>query len=351
MHFKASTSSIAKIVSLAQTVAKTKSTTPILTTVLLSVEGSRLTVTATDLDISLEQTLAVESDEDGSICAPAHGLAQMLGALGSVDVEVRSKENHSLEIKSGRTKAKARGLPGAEYPTITIPETSQEVDAQPLLEAIRKTAFACSSDETRYNLTGVYVDGGIYVATDGHRLAKALGDDVLKGTIPASGLRRLAKMAEGHDVISVGQDGTLIAFGVPGKRLCVRTVDGIFPDYGQVIPKTSESKATVNRLDLIQMVKRVSVITSGAEQPVKLSVGESIVGAVTNPDAGEMSDEVACELDGPAIECAANAKYLLESLAGLDAQTVTLGFTDALAPIKITADGEDTIMVVMPMRV
>jgi DNA polymerase-3 subunit beta len=375
MELRIAVSELSRAVSLMQGIVQRKNTMPVLSHVLLDVsvgpDGSgQLTLSATDLDVGMRTRRPCEVISPGSVTIPARALADMVRVLPGPDVTLKRLPNQHVEVKSGRTKARLMALSADEFPALPSYEDVSFVslDATLLADMVDKTLYAASTDETRYNLNGVYFEPDaetpgklVMVATDGHRLVRiertfdgaklSLKNPVI---LPRKGLgemRRLLDDGDGPVELGFRENQAVVRRGetVLGMRL----IDGQFPDYKQVIPRVTDKIVRVSRGELVDALKRVSVLASDKMQPVKLSLNrDQLVVGCTNPETGEISDDVPVEYAGQAIEIAFNARYLVEGLASLTDKNILLKLTDNLSPgLIVGVDEIRHLCVVMPMRI
>jgi DNA polymerase III subunit beta len=370
MELRIPVAELSRAVSLAQGVVQRKNTMPILSHVLLHAAEGTLTLTATDLDVGVRTERACEVTTPGSLTIPARSLADIVRELPGPDVTLKKLANQNVEVKSGRTRARLMALSADEFPALPpYAEASfVSLDATLFLDMVDKTLYAASQDETRYNLNGVLFEPGsgegplTMVATDGHRLvrmertvdgSKGFG---LKGPVilPRKGLAEVRRVfgSEGEGNLELGFKDNHAVVRRGTTMMGMRLVDGQFPDYKQVIPKLADKIVRVSRQDLVDGLKRVSVLSADKLQPVKLALTkDQLVVSCTNPEAGEISDDVPVEYAGQAIEVAFNARYLLEALASLADKNVLIKLTDNLSPgLLVGVDEPRHLCVVMPMR-
>ena len=379
MELRISVAELSRVVSLAQGVVQRKNTMPVLTHVLLDAgtdaEGNgRLQLIATDLDVGIKASRPCEVITPGSVTIPARALADMVRVLPGPDVVLKRLPNQHVEVRSGRTKARLMALSADEFPSLPAYESATfvKVDQTLLTDMVEKTLYAASQDETRYNLNGVFfeppttADGPLtMVATDGHRLVRVertfegASNFRLKGPVilPRKGLSELKRVLDGAGDVEGGQ----IELGFHDNHAVVRKgqtvlgmrlVEGQFPDYKQVIPKLADKIVRVTRSDLVESLKRVSVLAQDKMQPVKLAISkDQLVVGCTNPETGEITDDVGVEYAGQSLEVAFNARYLVEALISLDDKNVLLKVTDNLSPgLLVGVDEPRHLCVVMPMR-
>ena len=376
MDLKIGVPELTRALARAQGIVEKKSTMPILAHVLLEARsGGELAVSATDLDVSVSGVHAAEVTKEGGIAVSARHLFDIVKSLtGEKTVSLKRTPNNHLEVKAGQAEFRLVGLPAEDFPALPKFEKVPFVAVDPdvILELVEKTAFAASTDETRYNLNGVYfepVSGSMrLVATDGHRLSMAdaavEGDFKLKkGVIlPRKGISELRKLLseamEGAEEKPKGEMGfaeNSAIFRRPGVLLVMRLIEGSFPDYRQVIPKAGEKVASVGRERLLQTLRRVSLLSSEKSNAVKLELSKgNLRVAAQNPDLGEAREDLPVEYDGEPLKIGFNAKYLIDVLGVLGDGDVRLELADDLSPGVVRpsgAPGEHFTAVIMPMRI
>jgi DNA polymerase-3 subunit beta len=376
MELRISVAELSRVVSLAQGVVQRKNTMPVLTHVLLdagvdAAGNGRLQLTATDLDVGIKASRPCEVVTPGAVTIPARALADMVRVLPGPDVVLKRLPNQHVEVKSGRTKARLMALSADEFPTLPAYDAAHfvTVDNTLLVDMVDKTLYAASTDETRYNLNGVFfeppttADGPLtMVATDGHRLVRVertfagANGFRLKGPVilPRKGLSELKRVLDGADgeTVELGFHDNHAVVRKGNTLLGMRLVEGQFPDYKQVIPKLADKVVRLSRQDLVDSLKRVSVLAQDKMQPVKVTLGrDQLIVSCTNAETGEISDDVPVEYAGTSIDVAFNARYLVEALASLDDKNVLLKVTDNLSPgLLVGVDEPRHLCVVMPMR-
>jgi DNA polymerase-3 subunit beta len=377
MELRISVAELSRIVSLAQGIVQRKNTVPVLSHVLLDATvdadgNGRLQLTATDLDVGVKSSRACEVIAPGAVSIPARALADMVRVLPGPDVVLKRLPNQHVEVKSGRTKARLMALSADEFPTLPAYDAAHfvAVDRTLLVDMVDKTMYAASNDETRPNLNGVFfeppstADGPLtMVATDGHRLVRVertfagANGFRLKGPVilPKKGLNELKRVLDGTDgnePVELGFHDNHAVVRRGSTLLGMRLVEGQFPDYKQVIPKLADKVVRLTRQDLLDSLRRVSVLVQDKLQPVKVTLGrDQLLVSCTNPETGEISDDVPVEYAGAGLEVAFNARYIVEALASLDDKNVLLKVTDNLSPgLLVGVDEPRHLCVVMPMR-
>ena len=376
MELKIGVQELARALARSQGIVEKKSTMPILSHVLLeAAKGDELHVSATDLDISVSSEHACEVLKEGKVAVPAKQLYEIVRSLPEKDAVLKRASNNYLELRSGAAEFRIVGLPADDFPALPRFEKVQlvPIDPKPMLEMIDLTGFAVSSDETRYNLNGVYFEpaaGSLRaVATDGHRLSlaeRALPGDfhVKKGVIlPRKGLAEMKKLlleaAEGETMLGFVENSAVLQR--PRVKLVMRLIEGVFPDYRQVIPKAGEKRFTVGRDRFLDTLRRVSLLSSDKAHAVKLDLQAGLLRVLSqSPDLGEAKEDVPVEYQGEPLKIGFNARYLMDVLAALAAlepvavQDVAMELADDLSPGVLRPAGESATKftaVVMPMRI
>jgi DNA polymerase-3 subunit beta len=376
MELKIAAHDLARALARSQGIVEKKTTMPILSHVLIEAKGAKaLHISATDLDVSISSEHECEVAKEGSLAVPAKSLYEIIRSLPEKDVTLKKAHNNFLEIRSGPSEFKIVGLSPDDFPVLPRFEKVPFVAVDPaaLLDQIDRTSFAVSSDETRYNLNGVFFEPsqGVLrlVATDGHRLSlserAAPGDFALKrGVIlPRKGLHELRKLlleaTESGKEKPEGRFGFVenaAIFGRPGVVLAMRLIEGLFPDYKQVIPKQGTIFVKVGREALLTTLRRVSILSTDKAHAVKLELdGKTMKVLSQNPDLGEAKEEITVEYNGGPLKIGFNARYLTDVLGVVKSDDVLIEMENDLSPGVVKGadpekDGGFTA-VVMPMRI
>lgn len=375
MELKIGVSELTRALGRSQGIVEKKSTMPILSHVLLEAKkGTDLIVSATDLDLAVSSEHKCEVLKEGAVAVSARHLYDIVKALPEQTVTLKKASNNYLEVRSGPSEFKIVGLPAEDFPALPRFEKVPFEDVAPaaLLEMIERTFFAVSTDETRYNLNGVFFEPSAealrLVATDGHRLS--LAEKALDATfglkrgviLPKKGLQELKKLlseaaesGEEKPEAKLGFVENSAIFRRPGVVLVMRLIEGLFPDYKQVIPKAGEKVVKVGRGRLLETLRRISLLSSDKAHAVKLELGKGVLRVQSqNPDLGEAKEEVPVDYAGEALKIGFNARYLMEVLGVVKSQDVVLELADDLSPGVMKGGGEEDqgfTAVVMPMRI
>lgn len=351
-------------------VVERKSTMPILSNTLLAVTGTEVTMTGTDLDVGTVTSYPVEGAKAGRVAVDARKLHDIVKEITEPKISLKRLDNNWLEVSAGKARFKITGLSPDEFPNLPDVASAKfaAIPAKTLAEMLDKTAFSVSTDETRYNMSGVFVEKGEdgkkavlrMVSTDTHRLSKIektldKAPELPAGAIlPRKGVAEIRKLCDeaGDGAVELGfAAGNAVARS--GKTVVVmRLVEGQFPPYGSVIPKSSTGIMGVDRNRFAASLRRISVLSSERIKGVKLEISKGgLVISASNPEFGEAREEL--EVDTPlALEIGFNAKYLLDALAVMTEDVVELSLTDDSSPGVLRGKGNaDYLYVIMPMRI
>lgn len=371
-----------KLVSRMQGVAERKSTMPILSNVLLAVEGpSALRIAATDLYLSMAGKMTADVSKGGSVAVSAKDLLERVKMMPDGPIHLATQENASTTLKAQGSARKytLRGMPGDDFPPLPAPAEGAPtlaLEVAVLSQLIAKTYYSISTDETRAHLNSALFewDGDIVrmVTTDGHRLSKV--EVKVKGRqasatmlIPLKAIQELRRLCDealaelgkdsGKDasppLIQITQSGSSAFFQTGGTTFSVKLVDAQFPPYSQVIPQSSDKVVKLPRAAFADALRAVSVAASERTGGVKLTLTPGTMRITSeSPESGDGSDEVPVDYSGPGLTIGFNAKYFLDILSALDGEDVSLSLSGELDPAVLRPGSElQFLAVVMPMRI
>ena len=349
-------------------VITTNPVVPILENFLFEIDKNNLTVTASDLQTSMITEINIESKEKGSIAVPARILLDTLKNLPDQPVTFSiDQASYSVEISSDNGRYKLSGENATDFPKVPVVSNdfSASVSSDVLSKAINNTIFATSSDELRPAMTGVYVNLGekntTFVATDGHRLVRYRRTDIKSETgntiiIPRKALNILkATLPSDNTDVSIDFNLSNAFFKFGNIRMICRLIDERYPDYENVIPSSSTIKMTINRLDFLSSLKRISIYANRTTHQVRLKItgSELQVSAEDLDFSNEANERLTCEHEGEDIEIGFNARFIIEMLSNLQTEQIRLGMTASnKAGLIMPADkekDEDILMLVMPV--
>lgn len=354
-----------------QGVVEKKNTMPILSNMLFTAEGNSVEIVATDLEIGLRGQYAAEVSKAGAVTVSAKKMYEIVRELPAEDIQIKVEDNNWVKIVSGHSQFKLVGMPKDEYPS--LPDVAEEgmiaIEGDTLRDMIKKTLYAVGENDARYVLNGLFVHmtqtkGGLnirMVGTDGHRLsmidrvidAKHKEESIIIPKKAMLELRRLLEEDAPKTELRIGFSKNHALFKRDGLVMVSKLIDGNYPNYLQVVPAKSTKKVSVPKEEFSHAVKRVSILSKEKTNAVKLQLEKGLlVLSTNNPDVGEASEELTVDYKGEGITIGFNSRYLMDVLAAMDRQTITLELNDALSPCLISEEGDELYKcVVMPMRV
>src|SRR6266550_980822 len=331
-----------------QSIVERRNTMPILGNVLIEAQKGSVRVTATDLEVGVRGSVDAEVAKEGTVTVNAKKIYEIIREVPNEQVQLKRLDNDWVEIRSGKSVFKIVGMDAKEFPQFPKFDGKgmSTTPASTIHEMIERTIFSVSTDETRYSLNGVFIEEGEggkvrMVATDGHRLAfeeKVVGSlGLTKGVIlPRKGFKENMGLVTKEKV-----------------ELFMRLIDGDFPDYTKVIPKGNPNIAKLEHDELLQALRRVSILSSERYKGIRMEFSDGKVSiSANNPDLGEAVEEIEAEYNGKPLSIGFNARYLLDVLGVLTGDgEINIELKDELSPSIIRKSGVDSYLyVLMPMR-
>jgi len=339
----------------------------VLTGLHLRADGEGLTVTGTDLDLTVRTQLRTPVETEGETVVPARLLTDIARALppGEVDIQVDDDE---VQITSARAQFSVRTLPTADFPTLPQPTGDDvTVPAGDLAQAFRQVVRAASSDDARPILTGVLMaargDGLRLVATDSYRLAlRDLPEAQVLGPgqqvlVPSRALEELGRILDASKDVTMRLGEREVAFEVSddaqSAQVTCRLIAGDFPSYEPLIPDSHENRLEVDRAALLDGARRLRLLARDTNAPLRMELRpDSIELTVISQDVGSASEEVDATYEGEQTTVAFNPDYLIEGLDAAGGDTVELVRLDALKPAVLRTPGQgEFLYLLMPVRV
>jgi DNA polymerase-3 subunit beta len=366
MDFRIGKNDLLRGLYLTHGIADRKNTIPILANVLIRASGKdKVLFAATDLKVAMMVGEIAKVDEEGGITVGARQLYEIVKGLGGEEVRLQRTEQNWLFIESGKTEFKVVGMSDRDFPKLpSVDEVPcSKVESGVLGEMIAKTLISISQDETRPHLASVLFESdgekATMVSTDGHRLSKVscampdgpkLAAGVLLPRKGISEIRRALEGSEGPSQIGVDQGAFVLKFAQ--VVLSVKLGEGMFPPYDQVIPKDNDKKVVVGREELLDALRRVSIIASDKTWGIRLSVEKGKLSIeADNPDLGNAKAKLDVSYKGPGLQIGFNARYFIDLLAEMSAKEVSIELGGDLDPALVKpCDGTEYLGVIMPMR-
>jgi DNA polymerase III subunit beta len=354
-----------------QGVVERKTTIPILSNYLLEAAGDKLSLTATDLDLSLRTSCSVKVKKEGACTIPARKLHDYVKLLPDADITIRLLENHWVSIRCGRSNTKMVGMARSNFPSLPAFPTAGvvKIPAQALRGLITKTGFAIANEESRYTLNGALMvlkpESITMVATDGHRLAHIeRGGEKFEGVsgemktlVPKKCMDELKSLLDSTDAeaIEFAKDESTLFFRIGPRLLTSRQLTGQFPNFEAVLPKDNNKSITLHGEELSAAISRVAQFADERSRAVRLKLekGELKLSA-SSTETGESEDSLEADYNGDPLTIGFNAAYLLDFLKAVGAGDVKLELKDAQSAGQLRpAESEDYKYryIVMPMRI
>ncbi|MBV8821102.1 MAG: DNA polymerase III subunit beta [Acidobacteriaceae bacterium] len=374
MEISVNKTELLKELTATQGVVERKTTIPILSNFLFEATDNKLTLTATDLDLSLRTSCNAKVKKEGSCTIPARKLYDYVKLLPDGDISIKLMENHWVQIRSGRSNTKMVGMARANFPAVpAFPDNlALKLPATVLKNLIAKTIFAISNEESRYTLNGallvIKAESLTMVATDGHRLAHVehAGKDSkfagvtgeMRTLVPKKAMAELNTLLNSTDVDTVdfAKDDTTLFFRVGGRVLTSRQLTGQFPNYEAVLPRDNHKSILLHGDDLNGAIQRVAQFAderSGAIR-VKLEKNELRISG-SSTESGESEDSLETTYDSDPMVIGFNSVYLIDFLKVNGSGDVRLELKDSQSAGQLRpadADSEYKYRyIVMPMRI
>lgn len=350
-----------------QNIVSTRTTLPVLSNVLLRADGSRLDLTATDLDVTISSAVEASVEKPGAVTLPAKKLFGIVKELPTPQIELEVDEKNTCRITAGASFYKINGLAAEEFPPMPKFAEHRKISLpqEKLKSLLRKTSFAISTDESRFVLNGIFLSLKDHkvtlVATDGRRLAMAEEEvDVPPSSqgeciVPSKAITELNRLLGSKNDVEIKFTDNQAAFLLGGEKdystlIISKLIDGNYPNYRQVIPGEAKERITIVREELLQALRRAEIMTSEKSNSVKLNFGKNKLEITANtPEVGEARESIAINYKGTDMAIAFNPVYMMDPLRNVDNDEVYLELIDELSPGVIKINGP-FLYVLMPMR-
>jgi DNA polymerase-3 subunit beta len=368
MKLICSQSDLSSNLSLVSRAVPSRPTHPVLANILLQADAktNQVSLTAFDLSLGIRTSFTAEVLESGAIALPAKLLVDITSRLPEGEITLDDESGDAggegiivtLKPKSGRYQVRAMGA--EEFPELPVIENAEAITltTAALIEGLKGSLFATSSDETKQVLTGVHLtlkqDTLEFAATDGHRLAvlettnerPVEGSEQVEVTVPARALRELQRML-GHssaseDTVAVYLDQGQVVFAWQNQRLTSRTLEGQYPAYRQLIPRQFERQVTLERKQFISTLERIAVLADQKNNIVKVSIdnaNQEVTLSCEAQDVGSGTESMPAQISGEDIDIAFNVKYLMEGLKELPSSEIQMHLNQSLTPVIFTPLG------------
>ncbi|HYY64439.1 MAG TPA: DNA polymerase III subunit beta [Gaiellaceae bacterium] len=341
----------------------TRTAVQILGGILLTAEPARLTLGATDMELSLRASLEAQVDGEGAVVVPGRLLVELARLLPEAEVSIEQRADEGvIHVASGSFESRLNTYTAEDFPRLPDAEGLERhsVERDALLETIGRVGRSASRDESRPVLTGILVrfEPGklVMAATDSYRLSVketpiegALPE--LEAIVPARALAELARLGQGAEQIELGVQENQVVFGIDGIWLTTRRIDGQFPNYKQLIPENFEHELNLPRDEVLDVVRRIAVMAQ-RNSPLRLrfAEGELTVSARTQ-DVGEAEESLPVAFTGEPLEIGFNAEFLRDGIESVTGETIRFRLISPLRPCVLQAEGSDDFLyLIMPIR-
>ena len=371
MHFTVSKGVLQRGLQKVVGVIPTKTTIPILENVLLELQGNKLQITGTDLEICISTDIVVNADMDGACAVPAKALNEILRELPEIPVEVQLEDGNKISLRTQNGLYKLGSQPKEEFPSIVLEESEGKFDIESTLlsRMINRTIFAVSTDELRTTLMGVYfqllAEGFRCVATDGHRLVK-INTNLIKSPeyqknviVPTKALALILRNIETLETpqninISFGENHLI--FRLDETFVYTKIIEGQYPKYENVIPTDNDKKMIINKEQLSAAVRRVAIFSNSFTHQIKFDINNNIL-KISSEDieyGGEANEEIQVSYSAETLEIGYNGLYVLDLIKNIDTDEVVFMLKDSVSAAIVTPvsqkANEDLMMLIMPIR-
>ena len=366
MHLAHSLSTVSRAVN-------PRSTLPVLANVLVATDEGRLRLSATNLELGISSWIGAKIEEEGAITVPARTFADLINTLPNDTVTMSlNTKTQTLTVRCGGSVTDIKGIDAQEFPPMPVPDMQDgiEVDAASFKEMIQQVAFAASTDEARPVLQGVMLtvqNGEITLAaTDGYRISvrksqlASVNSKPISAIIPAKALTELARIAsDGENVISmaVPPGRGQVLFHMKDAELVSQLIEGNFPDYKVIIPRSSKTRTIISTAGFLKACKQAEIIARESNNVVRLNIQSKEEGpgeveiTAQSEEVGTGEAKVDATIEGPNLVIAFNVRFLREVLDVVKSPNVILETNANNNPALLKAAGDDSfIHVIMPMH-
>ncbi len=366
MELTVTQENLSKALNIVSRIANMKTQLPILDNILVKTEGNRLLIASTNLEIATTEHIGAKIIKAGSITIPAKVVTEFVNNLPSGVVSLKVINEKNLTIESGKFKSVINGVIADDFPELpTIDETSAikyVIKVASFKEAISQTIISSSNDLSRPILTGVLwqvVEGSLYfVSTDGYRLSEKRvmkSTEELSVVIPTQTLQEVMRaISDATEEIEVLFSESQVRFRVDETEIISQLIDGKFPDYRQLIPKSNEVKVLINKADFMQVSKISGLFASHSSSGVTITADEdnNIISLKSiASEIGENTSEAEAKVIGNG-KITLNSRYLIDVLSIIDAKEVSFEFNSKISPcvIKSNVKDPDYTHIIMPLK-
>ena len=368
MKFICQQQNLIKALNIVSKAVSVRTTIPVLKGIMLKAEAGKLTMSASDLDLSIQDTVEAEVSEAGSVIVMARLFSDIVRKLPGEEVQVEFSDDRDVLIKSMNSEFKIIGMPTDEFPVINS-ETDEsdfiEFDKSTFREMIDKTSFAASIDEARGVITGVLLELSQeeiqMVAIDGFRMAinrrTMYNEKPYRFIIPARILNELSKIIadteSDNDKAKLYLNDKKAIFRFDDVQAELKLLEGNFIAYKDILPKTNRITVICDRALLMESIERASLLTkSGKNNLIKMNIMQNVIEITSDSDEGNVKEELVVDKSGEDLVIGFNAHYILDVLKAIDDEQIKILLNSSINPCLIEpAQGDDYQYLVLPVRI
>lgn len=363
MKFQCGTAALREAVQLVAPVCPVRTTLAVLSNVHLMADNSTVQITGTDLDIAVKTSIPAEVTKGGATTIPVRLLLDVLRRITTETIAVSVDDNNVATLRAGdKTQCSLRGMAAMDFPKFPQFEGTDHVElsAKELSQMLRSTSYAVSRDETRYVLNGVCFSFGErfdVVATDGRRLAKYTNttikrDEPRQLIVPTKSINMLQQMLAADGNVTLRYTTNQLEITTPQATMVTRLIDGHYPNYMQVIPKTCQVAVELSRKAFLDAINLATVVTEKTKQAVvRLSFERNkLTISAQTAEIGEVNEVLDVKYAAEPLEIAFNPTFLTDVCQNVDVDELIMELTNPTSPAVMRA-GENFLCVIMPMRV
>lgn len=348
-------------------IVERRHTLPILSNVLIQINGEGLSFIATDLEIQITSTAPSSIDQEtAAITVSAKKLQDIVRALPDGSQIVLESKDSRLQLKAGKSQFSLQTLPAEDFPKLSLSdeEVTEIVLPQSTLRRLfNQVQYAMAQQDIRYYLNGLLMvlEPGMIkvIATDGHRLSLAGMEETSIGTMAEAILPRktvvelIKLLSDVEDEVKISLGKNLVTFTFGGINLVSKVIEGKFPDYNKVVPAHYQNHVIIDRLTLLRAMQRASILSNEKFRGVRLVLTQNSLRVIcTNTEQEEAEEEIEISYTNDPLDIGFNVTYLLDVLNNIESNEVDCSFGDPNSSCLITVPGNDRFKyVVMPMRI
>lgn len=363
MYFKCDGLDLSEAINKVIKATSTKTTAPILEGIKLSAHGDSLTLSATDLELSIEKTIKAEVITDGETVVPGKLFSEYLRKLTNEQISFELNDKNQLKIAYTDSVGYIQCMDVVEFPEIKDIERGSyfEISKSALKGLISKVLFAVATDDSRPILKGIkfeVINGEIkLVALDGYRLSIATkkvenSTDDFTFVVPGRCLGEISKMLEGEDSVKVYIHSNNLMLDMEDTVVITRLLEGQFINYKQILSSNFTTTATINKSQLEDAIERASILSKADKNNlVKFDIKENVLTLTSDSEIGNVKENITVAMKGSDITIAFNSKYFTDCLRVVDDEFIKINFTNSILPCIITpSEGEDYLFLILPVR-